>query len=142
MNKHFSILKKYIDQPCEFNFTKQLTPVTPHPKQRFYMMVFDWENMEDENLKEDLHDEMGDEMFENENLVPFAIYNPVEHIELDEIQNIQGFNKAMDDNHYGYLMYDASTGKVVKCGMARSPLANSIKDLKIDIISLAGKQKK
>ena len=135
MKDHFSPLKKFINQPCVFHFKKKLGPTTPDPEQKFYIMIFDWEEMEDEDLQEDLQDELGDEMFENEGLVPFAIYNPVEHIEWSRIKNISAYNKAMEDNHYGYLMYDKSTGKVVQSGGARSPLANALTDLKIDKVS-------
>lgn len=102
-----------INQPC----------IITHEEQEWQGIFFDWSTLDDET-KEFLDDELGDEMFENTNLVPVGIFSFID----DEINfsNIQSYIENAIDAEV-YLMLDKKKGTLHESG--RSQIDISIEEL-------------
>lgn len=108
-----AIDSKFINKACLISYEDQ----------EWQGIFFDWNTINDDS-KEFLEDELGDEMFDNENLVPIGIFS----FEDDEI-DLSNIDSYIENGHLAeiYLMLDSEKGTLHESGRA---------DTSIDIESL------
>jgi Leucine-rich repeat (LRR) protein len=115
MDEYGKLFIQFENKPCIVNFNDM----------ECNAIVFDWRNIDADEIKDFLNDELGDEMFENKGFVPFSIIaHPDLNIEFSN--NLEFFEKAENRE---YLMINRKNGKLFQSGFGKIDI--SINDLNI-----------
>lgn len=100
-----------------------------HEEQKWQGVFFDWNTLSEE-AKEFLDDELGDEMFDNENLVPIGVFSfEDDEVDFSDIEAYieNGINAEV------YLLLDKKNNTIHESGRIQETL--NLSDLNIQLIA-------